>query len=57
MTWLLRVGFLLSPPVVGLLADASSLRVGLLVVPIAGITVIGLSRYLRESEPGLAVIH
>jgi MFS family permease len=46
VTWLLRIGFLLSPPVVGILADASSLRVGLLLVPIAGITVIALSRYL-----------
>jgi len=46
VTWLLRVGFLVSPPVVGLLADASSLRIGLLLVPIAGITVIGLSRSL-----------
>lgn len=36
VTWLLRVGFLVSPPVVGLLADASSLRVGLLLVPLAG---------------------
>ena len=46
VTWLLRVGFLLSPPVVGVIADATSLRVGLLVVPIAGLTVIGLSRFL-----------
>jgi MFS family permease len=46
VTWLLRVGFLLSPPVVGVLADASSLRVGLLLVPIAGVAVVGLSRFL-----------
>jgi MFS family permease len=46
VTWLLRVGFLLSPPVVGVLADASSLRVGLLLVPIAGVAVVGLARFL-----------
>lgn len=34
--WLLRVGFLLSPPIVGAIADATSLRTGLLVVPAAG---------------------
>lgn len=55
VSWLLRVGFLLSPPVVGVLADASSLRVGLLLVPIAGVAVIGLSRFLssipRVAEP------
>ena len=48
VTWLLRVGFLLSPPIVGVLADASSLRVGLLLVPIAGVTVITLSRFLAS---------
>jgi MFS family permease len=37
ISWLLRLGFLLSPPIVGAVADASSLRVGLIVVPLAGI--------------------
>ncbi|HYO68545.1 MAG TPA: hypothetical protein VEU33_20930 [Archangium sp.] len=32
----MRLGFLVSPPVVGLIADAVGLRVGLLVVPLAG---------------------
>ncbi|WFG46341.1 MFS transporter [Pseudonocardia alni] len=40
VTWLMRVGFLVSPPVVGLVADATSLRVGLLVVPVAGLVVV-----------------
>ncbi|GAA1723569.1 MFS transporter [Isoptericola hypogeus] len=40
VSWLMRLGFLLSPPVVGLVADASSLRAGLLVVPVAGAIVI-----------------
>ncbi|MEC5200325.1 MFS family permease [Arthrobacter sp. PL16] len=37
ISWLMRLGFLFSPPIVGAVADASSLRVGLVVVPIAGI--------------------
>ena len=40
VSWLLRLGFLLSPPVVGAVADAASLRVGLLVVPLAGLVVV-----------------
>ncbi|WP_144794234.1 MFS transporter [Microbacterium paludicola] len=36
VSWLLRLGFLFSPPVVGLIADNAGLRTGLLVVPIAG---------------------
>ncbi|WP_425571739.1 MFS transporter [Pseudonocardia tropica] len=40
VTWLMRVGFLVSPPVVGLVADATSLRAGLLVVPLAGLVVV-----------------
>lgn len=46
VSWLLRLGFLVSPPVVGAIADASSLRLGLLVVPIAGLLVILFSRVL-----------
>lgn len=40
VSWLMRLGFLLSPPVVGLVADATSLRAGLLVVPLAGLIVL-----------------
>jgi hypothetical protein len=43
VTWLLRIGFLASPPVVGLLADAAGLRVGLLVVPVAGVLTVVLA--------------
>ncbi|KAA1422976.1 MFS transporter [Mumia zhuanghuii] len=46
LTWLMRIGFLASPPLVGLVADASSLRVGLLVVPLAGIVVVALAGVL-----------
>ncbi|MFD7705988.1 MFS transporter [Streptomyces sp. NPDC059786] len=47
VSWLMRLGFLLSPPVVGLVADATSLRLGLLVVPLAGLLVLLLAGVLR----------
>lgn len=46
VSWLMRVAFLLSPPVVGAISDATSLRVGLLVVPLAGILVLAFSPVL-----------
>jgi MFS family permease len=46
VTWLLRIGTISSAPVVGLVADATSLRVGLLVVPIAGLAVMILAAAL-----------
>lgn len=46
VSWLLRVGFLLSPALVGLAADASSLRVALLAVVLAGLVVSVLGRVL-----------
>ncbi|MCO7221901.1 MFS transporter, partial [Klenkia sp. PcliD-1-E] len=44
---LLRLGFLVSPPLIGLLADAAGLRVGLLTVVVAGVVVVVLGRALR----------
>jgi MFS family permease len=46
VSWLLRGGFLLSPPLVGLVADQSSLRVGLLSVVLAGVVTVVLGRVL-----------
>jgi MFS family permease len=37
INWLLRIGFLLSPPLIGLLADATSLRAALVAVVVAGV--------------------
>ena len=51
VSWLLRVGFLLSPPLVGLVADASSLRVALLTVVAAGGGVLLLGRVLAGRRP------
>jgi MFS family permease len=46
VSWLLRVGFLVSPTVVGLVADAASLRVALLSVVLAGFGALLLGRVL-----------
>jgi MFS family permease len=40
VSWLLRVGFLVAPPLVGAIADLSGLRYGLLIVPLAGLLVV-----------------
>lgn len=51
VSWLMRLGFLCSPPLVGLIADATSVRTGLLVVPVAGILVILLASVLPSRSP------
>ncbi|CAL9376312.1 Inner membrane protein YbjJ [Nocardiopsis dassonvillei] len=48
VSWLMRVGFLCSPPVVGAIADATSLRAGLMVVPLAGVAVVVLAGVLAD---------
>ncbi|WP_225231779.1 MFS transporter [Klenkia terrae] len=47
VTLLLRIGFLVSPPLIGLIADGVGLRVGLLTVVVAGVLVLVLGRALR----------
>ncbi|MFC7849449.1 MFS transporter [Arthrobacter sp. NPDC057388] len=54
VSWLMRVGFLVSPPVVGAIADAASLRAGLFVVPLAGLLVLGLSPVLARRAASYA---
>ncbi|WP_369256819.1 MFS transporter [Geodermatophilus amargosae] len=49
VNWLLRIGFLASPPLVGAIADASSLRIGLLAVVVAGVATLLCGRVLRAS--------
>ena len=46
VTWLCRVGFLMSPIIVGVVADATSVRVGLLIVPVAGLVALALAGVL-----------
>ena len=55
VSWLLRVGFLVSPPIVGAIADSSALRFGLLIVPFAGLLVVVFAGVLagrRAPAPG-----
>ena len=51
INWLLRIGFLVSPPLIGALADATSLRVALLSVVLAGIGALVLGRALPGRPP------
>jgi MFS family permease len=53
VSWLLRLGFLLAPPLVGAIADASSLRLGLVVVPVAGLLVMVFAQVLARKAPPL----
>jgi MFS family permease len=50
VTWLMRAGFLGAPLLVGVVADATSLRVGLLIVPVAGVLLVLLARVLSARE-------
>jgi MFS family permease len=51
VSWLLRIGFLVSPPLIGLIADLSSLRAGLLVVVLGGVVTAILGRILLNRAP------
>jgi fucose permease len=51
VTWLMRVGFFGAPLIVGVVADATSLRVGLLSVPVAGLVVVALAGALSARRP------
>ncbi|MEU4361691.1 MFS transporter [Promicromonospora sp. NPDC023987] len=48
VSWLMRLGFLASPPLVGMVADAVGLRYGLLVVPAAGLLIVLLAGVLQN---------
>jgi len=49
VNWLLRIGFLVSPLLIGVLADAFSLRVALLTVVLAGLGALILGRVLPRT--------
>lgn len=51
VTWLMRVGFFGAPLLVGVVSDATSLRVGLLFVPVAGVMVMALAGALSARRP------
>ncbi len=51
LAWLMRVGFVGAPPIVGMIADATSLRVGLLIVPVAGLAIVAAAGVLSGRCP------
>ncbi|GIH97611.1 MFS transporter [Planobispora siamensis] len=51
VSWLLRGGFLLSPLLVGFVADLAGLRVGLLSAVLAGVVTVVLARVLMNRAP------
>ncbi|RAV09817.1 MFS transporter [Mycolicibacterium sp. GF69] len=51
LTWLMRIGFLGAPVLIGVVSDATSLRIGLLVVPAAGVAVVLLAGVLSARRP------
>ncbi|WP_338074827.1 MFS transporter [Kineococcus vitellinus] len=46
VNWAMRVGFLLSPPVIGFVADSASLRLGLVLTVVSGLATLLLGRFL-----------
>ncbi len=50
VTWLMRVGFVFAPVIVGAIADVISLRAGLLMVPVAGLVVVALAGVLAGTR-------
>jgi hypothetical protein len=50
VTGLMRIGFFGAPRIVGVIADATSLRVGLLSVPVAGLVVMALAGALSAQR-------
>ena len=49
--FLARLGFLVTPPVIGAIADASSVGTGLLLIPVAALGAAVLARSLRPAAP------
>lgn len=50
VSWMMRFGFLLAPPVVGRIADVTDLRTGLVLVPLSGVVVVLVAGVLRENR-------
>lgn len=48
VSWLMRIGFLCTPPLVGVISDATELRVALSLVPVAGLVIATLAGVLSS---------
>lgn len=51
VSWLMRLGFLITPPLIGALSDMLSLRWALVIVPVAGALTVVLARILPRRTP------
>jgi MFS family permease len=51
LAWLMRLGLVGAPPIVGLIADATSLRFGLLIVPAACLAIVAAAGALSGRRP------
>lgn len=54
VTWLMRVGFLVASPIVGAVADATNLRVGLVIVPVCGLILLVFAMVLSGRRRGVS---
>jgi MFS family permease len=55
VAWMARVGFLVTPPIIGVVGDAISLRAGLVLVPVAGALIALLAGVLgHDAAPARA---
>ncbi|WP_237559361.1 hypothetical protein [Corynebacterium pilosum] len=50
VSWLLRAGALLASPILGVISEASTLRIALLVLPLVGLAVVLSSQGLGSQE-------
>lgn len=57
VSWLMRLGFLASPPIVGLLSETVGLRGALVVIPAAGVVVLLLAGVLSGRRPAASPHH
>lgn len=54
VTWLMRLGFFGAPLLVGVVADAAGLGIGLLIVPLAGVLMVLLAGALGQAQRPLS---
>lgn len=55
VSWLMRIGFLATSPIIGLVASSTSLRVALGILVLGGVTIITLAGRLDPSPPAQVV--
>lgn len=54
VSWLARVGFLAAPPLVGLIGDRVSLRVGVAMIVVAGLLILALAKVFAPADRSMS---